>query len=83
MNKKGKESFFVKISHPKCFKTINFNRFHCCKVIAICRSLLISYDGIPNDNTHIRGCYCMSKRDSECTVFFYIFLKHRVVPVFV
>ena len=36
-----------KISHIKCFKTTNFDRFHCHKFIAICRSLFISYDGMP------------------------------------
>ena len=37
-------SLFVKTSHPKCFKTINFDKFHCQKFITICKSLFISYD---------------------------------------
>ena len=43
------------------------------KFIAICRSLFISFDDMPN--AHIRVCYCISERDSECSFSFDILLN--------
>ena len=63
----GEKKVFYQYIPPECFKTKNFNRFHCHKFIAICRSLFISFDDILN--AHIRGCYCM--------------IKLRVVPVLI
>ena len=77
----GRRKFFINISHPKCFKTKNFNRFHCHKFIAICRGLFISFDDMPN--AHIRGCYCMVRETATIEFFVWYFINPRVVPVLI
>ena len=61
-----------KNSHTKCFKTTQFDRFHCRKFIAICSSLFISYKDITEQGIVI---VCMSERENECRVFLLIFYK--------
>ena len=69
MNKEGEESFLsIYPTRNVLIKTTNFNRFHCNKFIAICRSLY-------------KGCYCMV-RDSDYRVFRLIFYKSSSCPCF-
>ena len=57
---KVRSKLFSKHNAHNFFKTTS--TFHCHKFIDICKSLSISYDGMPNDNAHIRSSYCMNEK---------------------
>ena len=82
MKKKRRKHFFIKISHRNVLKRQVLKGFIVTTSWLLVEiRLFISRDDMPN--AHIRNCYCMSERDSECRVFLFIFLKPRVVPVFI
>ena len=68
----------------QCFKTTNCDGFHCHKLFAIviCRSVFSSED---IQYSHVRGCYCKWKKDSEHRGFLLIsnnILQNLVLLVF-
>ena len=68
MNKEGEESFLSIYPTRNVLKRKILIDSIVTNFIAICRSIFISFDDMPN--AHIRGCYCMMREIATIEFFF-------------